>query len=468
MRNPGSWLFQNKKYPLHSIFLSLLFFGNWGCSDFVEVDAPNNLLISKTVFNDPSTVKSALANGYFGIREQGMLSGNLGLTTGLGMYTDELDYYGFNADYLQLYNHNVIVGNNRILDWWTQAYTLIYGANDIIKGVNASNALTEDEKNGFEGQALFVRAYMHSLLVSLYGDIPYVTSTDYLVNSSISRSPVSEVYDNIISDLIIAVQLLEGSDSVSSEKVVPDEWAAKALLARMYLYAENWELAASTATEPIARFGLEPNLDSVFLKGSQETIWQLKPGEFPKNTTEATQLIIQVVPGQTYALTDDLMGAFEDGDLRRNVWTDSISDTDGTVTLFYAHKYKANLSETESLEYSILFRSAELYLIRAEARTRLGDIAGAQQDLNTIRNRAGLADTTANTVDDLLGAILRERRVELFTEQGHRWFDLKRTGRANEILGALKPNWQPTDVLLPVPEAEIELNPNLLPQNNGY
>ncbi|SNZ02116.1 RagB/SusD family nutrient uptake outer membrane protein, partial [Flagellimonas pacifica] len=210
-------------------------------------------------------------------------------------------------------------------------------------------------------------------------------------------------------------------------------------------------------------------LDQVFLKGSQETIWQLRAdADFPKNTREAVQMIIQTIPGQSYALTNDLLGAFEDGDLRLDHWVGNRSDTDNTITLHYAHKYKAGLNETESLEYSILFRLAEQFLIRAEAKVHMGDIAGARADLDAIRNRAGLPNTMANTESDILEAILLERRVELFTEQGHRWFDLKRTGNAGSVLGAMKPNWQETDILLPIPETELEVNPNLLPQNLGY
>ena len=206
----------------------------------------------------------------------------------------------------------------------------------------------------------------------------------------------------------------------------------------------------------------------VFLKESPETIWQLKPGDSPRNTQEANQLVIQFIPGQIYALSDTFLEAFEAGDLRHANWVESISNTDNTVTLHFAHKYKALFTETESLEYSILFRLAEQYLIRAEARAYLGNIPGAQEDINTIRNRAGLANNSASTVNDLMEAILQERQVELFTEQGHRWFDLKRTGNASEVLSAIKPNWQSTDVLFPIPETELETNPNLLPQNGGY
>lgn len=454
------------------IFKCLAFFllviGFIGCSDFVEVDAPKNILVSETVFNDPATVESALANIYFKIREEGMVSGNLGLTTSLGIYSDELDYYGFDSSYSQFYNHNVIAGNNTILGWWSHAYNIIYSANDIIKGVENSNALTSEEKDRSKGQALFVRAYVHSLLANIYGDIPYITTTDYRENNVVSRLPLADVYDHIIDDLMEAVVLLEVMDGNSGERVLPGQDVAKALLARMYLYSEQWELAASMATDLIDSYSLEMEINHVFLKASSETIWQLKPGDSPRNTQEANQLVIRFIPGQIYALSDTLLEAFEAGDLRFTNWVGSISNTNNTVTLQFAHKYKALFTETESLEYSILFRLAEQYLIRAEARAHLGNISGAKEDINAIRNRAGLANTPASTVSDVLEAIRQERRVELFTEQGHRWFDLKRTGNASEVLSPIKPNWQGTDVLFPIPETELETNPNLLPQNGGY
>jgi len=409
-----------------------------------------------------------LANIFYEMREQGMVSGSFGLMTALSIYSDEMDYYGANTDYAQLYLHDVQASNGVLLSWWTQAYSLVYGANDIIGGVESSNALTDDEKNRFMGQALFVRAYIHSLLVGLFGDVPYITTTDYLENNRVSRLPSEEVYAKVIDDLVRAVTLLEGQSEISSERVLPNHYAAKALLARMYLYTKNFDQAVGLASELIEGFDLEMDLGLVFLKDSQETIWQLKPGEDPRNTQEANQLIIQSIPGQTYALTDKLLGAFEPGDLRLDHWVDSLQDPNNTTTLYYAHKYKARFSELESLEYSIVFRLAEQFLIRAEARAQLGNIAGAQADLNRIRNRAGLDDTPFDTQSDLLEAIGKERQVELFTERGHRWFDLKRMGRANEVLGPLKTEWKPTDLLFPIPENELEANPNLLPQNPGY
>lgn len=450
------------------VFAIVCGMGLWGCSDFVEVDPPKNILVSDTVFEDPATVRSALAHIYYQVREQGMVSGNAGLTTGLGIYSDELDYYASSDSFLELYQHNVLASNTTLLGWWSSAYGIIYGANDIINGVGASMVLTDGDKDRFKGQALFVRGYMHSLLTSLFGDVPYIKTTSYRENNVVERLSVPAVHEAIISDLEEAIRLLDGDGALSELRVVPDLYVAKALLSRMYLYTENWDAAEAMASEVIGHFDLEPDVHQVFLKESNETIWQLSAGDIIRNTHEATQLIIQSVPGQSYALTESLLETFEAGDQRFEEWTESISNADSTVTLRYAHKYKANFTETESLEYSVIFRLAEQYLIRAEARARTGDVSGARNDVNRIRNRAGLDASTANTASELMEAIDQERRVELFAEQGHRWFDLKRSERAGEVLSELKPGWRPTDIWLPVPEMELQANPNLQPQNPGY
>ena len=110
----------------------------------------------------------------------------------------------------------------------------------------------------------------------------------------------------------------------------------------------------------------------------------------------------------------------------------------------------------------------EAYLIAAEASVQLDRLSEGLYYLNAIRSRAGLTPLAGGDKNSLLSAVEQERRIELFSEQGHRFFDLKRTGRATEVLGLLKTNWEPTDELLPIPESELLLNPNLSPQNDGY
>ncbi|MCK0114819.1 RagB/SusD family nutrient uptake outer membrane protein [Gelidibacter sp. F63206] len=461
-------LFKNVINTIKSIFIYSLVLALAACSNFVEIDPPKNTLVSETVFEDPSTVESALANVYYKMRESGMVSGNFGLGILMSSYADELDYYNFDANFLNIYNHNVIDTDNTALEWWSHAYKVIYAVNDIIKGVENSSALTSAERDEFKGQALFIRANMHSLLVAIYGDVPYITTTNYLENNTVYRMPQNQVYDNIIADLSEAISLLNDTDS-SGEKVIPNKSVAKALLARIYLYTENWELAEEISSEVISAFSLESDITKVFLKESLETIWQFKPnGVSHNNTYEANWLIIRFIPGQSYALNNSLLNAFEPNDLRYDNWIGSNTSSDGLTTLQYAFKYKEIFTQTAALEYSIIFRLAEQYLIRSEARVHQGDIAGSQQDLNAIRNRAGLPDTTASTMSDLIDAILQERHVELFTEQGHRWFDLKRTGKASDVLSPIKTNWSETNILFPIPANELELNSHLNPQNPGY
>ena len=112
--------------------------------------------------------------------------------------------------------------------------------------------------------------------------------------------------------------------------------------------------------------------------------------------------------------------------------------------------------------------SAQPFQLQGHIVTVEVDITNGLQDLNVIRNRARLPDITAVSQEALLQSILKERRVELFTEGGHRWFDLKRTGEAQSVLQPLKPGWQNTQLLIPLPETELILNTNLKPQNPGY
>jgi hypothetical protein len=142
--------------------------------------------------------------------------------------------------------------------------------------------------------------------------------------------------------------------------------------------------------------------------------------------------------------------------------------TDGTTTWYHASKYKQESSTGSSVEYSILFRLAEQYLIRAEARAYQGDLIGAKADLNKIRSTAGLSNTSAVTAEEILTDILNQRRFELFTEFGQRFFDLKRTGKLDEALSLSKFGWNSTDSLWPLPALELSANPNLNPQNQGY
>ncbi len=449
------------------IYTIPVFFFFLSCS-FTETDTPESQLAGEAVYRDTRTASAAIMNCYAQMREKGIFTGNPdGMSNLLGNYADELDHYGLAESAAQDFHaHSIVSTNSTVLSWWNDTYNLIYNANALFEGVTRSASITAPDRDRLLGEALFVRALCHFYLANLFGDIPYITTTDYTANTITSRQPVNTVYGKITTDLLEAQRLIPDAYT-NNQKVRPNKATATALLARVYLYAHNWQQAAECASVVIgnAAYQLEPNPAKPFLRGASSTIWQLHPGTTGSNTFEARTFIITETPPTISALSPHVLDAFGPGDLRRDNWVSSIEGESGTF--YYPYKYKQRGLTTTSQEYTIMLRLPEQYLIRAEARAKMGDMPGAQSDLNTIRNLYGLENTTAETIPGLLSAILHERRIEFFTEFGHRWFDLKRTGNA-ATLSAIKPGWTSNDVLFPIPEMEMIVNPNLRPQNPGY
>jgi hypothetical protein len=144
------------------------------------------------------------------------------------------------------------------------------------------------------------------------------------------------------------------------------------------------------------------------------------------------------------------------------------STTISGTFFYYDYKYRLSAAPTSSsaIEDFMLLRLAEQYLIRAEARAQQENQNGATDDLNAIRNRAGITPLAYGLAKaDVLLAVEKERKLELFGEgYGHRWIDLNRTNRANAALGAEKPaTWKPAASLWPIPQNEINNNPALTP-----
>lgn len=443
----------------------LLLFLLFSCEP-LEVNTPNHLLSGETVFTETKTVETAMVSLYASLRDRVLLTGMPnGMSNILGNYADEIIYVSdFGLGDEPFFKNNLIPSDEAISDIWNTSYSIIYGANAIIEGVAGSAYFTPEERELYTGEALFVRAMVHFYLLNLYGEIPYITTTNYIENKSASKQTENEVYDLVIADLLKAYDFMPGTD-ISGEHLRPNKYVAAALLARCYLYTNQWELAEQYATEVIENNGWETDIQNVFKKTSLSTLWQFSPNTEGLPTNEAQTFIILFTPPSARVLNSELVDDFENGDLRREQWVGAVSD--GTQTFYFPFKYKIGLGETNTEEYPIVFRMVEQYLIRAEARAQIGNISGSQADLNKIRIRAGLGETLASSQNELLTAVLQERRFELFTEHGHRFFDLKRTGNLDNVLGS-KPGWNATDRLFPLPEKELLLNPNLLPQNPGY
>jgi starch-binding outer membrane protein, SusD/RagB family len=454
---------------IKTTFLTAFFVINFSCSDFIDIDPPKTEIVTETVFsNDQSAV--ATIRGIYSLMMTNQSFTNAQIEKYTGLSSDELVDYSGRDEQLEFFQNSISTSNPVVRSaFWKEAYNYINNANNILEGINKSKTLSLEIKNQLEGEAKFIRAFCHFYLVNLYGEVPYIVSSDYRENAVAERLSVISVYQRIEDDLLDAQALLRSDFMYSkNERIQPNKGAAIALLARLYLYTEQWvkaeEFSSIVINDPAYTL---VSLGKIFLANSNEAIWQLQPVTPEKSTGIAKLFILQGLPTDV-VLNTAIFESFEDGDQRQDVWIGSLT-RDGS-TFFYPAKYKV-YSGTSFSEYSTVLRIGEQYLIRAEARAHQENLAESANDLNRIRSRADLPSIEtlypSITREQLLLAIEQERKIEFFAEWGHRWFDLKRTKRANDVLGSAKEDWQPTDILYPIPQSERLLNSNLS-QNDGY
>jgi starch-binding outer membrane protein, SusD/RagB family len=477
------------------IYVIALLAGTTGCAKFVELDPPVNSISDETAYTTNATATSVLTGILYNMTvNTDFVHGvsGVGLLTGMG--SDELKYYQASQANLEFAKNSLLADNSYVLNIWVRCYKLIYAANAAIEGVTASPTISEPVKQQLTGEAKFLRAFCYFYLVNLYGDVPVPTATDYKVNITLPRKPVQDVYQQIIQDLkdaqsLLRNEYLSATNVVTADRVRPNKFAATALLARAYLYAGDWASAESSATEVINQAGtykMVNDLNNTFLAGSQEAIWQLGLAANGSgiNTWDGNILIIRTSPLTGYpglSLSETQMNVLA-GDKREANWT-NLFIADGTGYP-YPFKYKVYQAAGNSAttEHTIVLRLAEQYLIRAEAKAMQGRISGADggiADINAVRSRADQTEVTATTLQEFMLALERERRLELFTEMGHRWFDIKRwkgfsntaVTRADEIMPAIAAAkggvWKPEYKLWPIPASELNVNVNLTP-NPGY
>jgi hypothetical protein len=445
------------------ILLSLTLLAISSCKKFVEVSQPKNQITTSEVFADSTDANAAVIGVYINMMGSAMGYDSGGLTVFSGLSADEIYQTSNNSVYNQFYVNNISSTNSTNNGLWISAYSYIYTLNACVEGITASGGIQPSAKAQLIAEARFVRAFQYFNLVNLYGGVPVVTSTDYNVTRLTGRSSTDQVYNQIISDLQFAEANLNNSTAFER----PTPYAAGALLAKVYLYTGKSGMAETEASKVINSgvFNLEPNLNSVFLASSAETIWKLLPVA-PNTATFEALFFVPSSSGATprYVLTPSLFGSFEAGDQRVVNWIHVNSVAGKTYP--FPYKYKQATTSSPNEDY-VMLRLADQYLIRAEAEVNQNKLTAAVADLNTIRNRAGLPNSGASDQASILAAIQRERRSEFFCEWGSRWFDLKRWNLSGSALNALKSNLTANALLYPVPSQQITSNPDLT-QNPGY
>lgn len=344
-------------------------------------------------------------------------------------------------------------------------YDMLYYAavrtNDVIDRINAikdMDGLTDEMKNDFLSQLYTIRAYTYFYLTCYYGNVPLVlqssTGETLQENNDLPNTPQAQIMDQVEKDLLWADDHIgPGGGGAYVSKA-----AIEAFLARFYLYNGNYDKAKTYSEEVInnSGAGLEDNYDNIFsnVTGSNEVLWYINYNASNSNSIAFYFFNSAMKGRQEVGVRDpEMFGDSTSTDVRKEA-----TIANGDVVYKYRH--------LDGADPVILFRLGEQYLIAAEAEARAGNFTDANEYLHAIRERANIGDTTLDA-SNYLDIILEARRKELAFEMGgFRLLDLRRTGKAVEVLGPLG-YVAPKCDLWPFPQADRDANPNL-DQNTGY
>nr|MBA4167204.1 RagB/SusD family nutrient uptake outer membrane protein [Chitinophagaceae bacterium] len=385
--------------------------------------------------------------------------------------------------------------------FWQNSYTLVARVNSILASVNASS-LDQSAKDQYSGQAQALRALSYFNLVRLYGGVPLVLApvTDIDASYKLGRSSVDEVYTQIIADLTAAEGLLPDSyDASMTGKFT--KGAAQSLLGEVYLTTKKYPEAVAEFKKVVEsnQYSLLTTYADLYAAGQQgnsESILmaQYKTGEaylgsnLPNHFAPTGSEGVLTATGGSYGFnqpTQDIADAYTAGDVRRNNIADGYTGLDG---VFVPAKYIRGYVEREvgngyldsGADWYII-RYADVLLMYAEALNEVnnGPTSDAVAALNLVRARAQLAPVGALSYSTFQADCYLQERLESPFE-GHRWFDLLRTGKALEVMNAkvstpgsgttigISAPIQEFQLVLPIPLIVVTTSAPAIQQNQGY
>ncbi|SFR51267.1 SusD family protein [Robiginitalea myxolifaciens] len=450
-----------------------------GCEDRLDV-VPEDQVASNTVFNSLATIDGAVV-GIYSKNQSGDLNGMAQLTS--DFMADDVNFVGSFTSLQEIDQFETLATNTSVDNIWLDGYELIGAANNVIENlplVFDVQGVDETVKAQFIAEAKFLRALTYFQLVNLFAQpyqfaqggnlgVPLVLQPfegGDISSFQLERSTVNEVHAQIESDLMDAIADLPADNGVRAES-----GSARALLARLYLYREQWAQAAAQADMVISSGNYSLAADYDFYDdnpGSSEHIFTVvnTPSDGPQEVAGSDEVYVtfyNAAPGGRgdAPFSQSLLDAFaaEPGDRRFDELSVAATDAGGNNT-FFTTKYPDIVNVASD---GMVLRITEMYLIRAEANLRGGSNVGDSpiNDINLLRNRAGLAPL--GSVD--LDAILNERRKELCFE-GHRRMDLLRNNRNLRPGGGPESEPGANKVIFPIVEDETTNNPNIT-QNPG-
>ena len=428
-------------------------------SYFLEPDSPQYIADNVSIL-DYKSAETALL-GVYSALQHGEYYGGDGFQSAANLAGGELIWVGTQNHYNTFVSHTYRADNRTLNDSWQAIHKVVNGANHILAKVPllSETGFTDQQRNQFLGEAYTLRALAQFDLARAWGNVPLVlqptlNATDF---SGLKQSSSQEVYQQVLSDLDKA-ELLIGNVSNINRVTLPAIFAFKA---RVYLYTGQWENAENYASKVIGNsaFSLVSWQTILAGKNTRESVWELafstadKSNYFSVWSSDSYRNTLAPSKALYNRLSDPLIGGARSALIKD---ASTPAKTDFYVQLLYWRPNNDNLT--------YLFRLAEQYLIRAEARAKKSnpDFSGSLSDLNAVRSRSSLAAFEATTKEEILLAIEEERRVE-FAFEPHRWFDLVRTGRVGTVLGVTDTQkW-----IFPIPYNDLSADPDLV-QNPGY
>lgn len=462
----------NSKSILGKILL-LLGLALTSCDNILE-RVPENEVESSRVVTDESSANAIVAGLYDALQSGnyysdnfliiGDVSADIAQSIGTWDHYREMDTYEVSA-----------AGNSENENFYRSAYQTINIANNVLEKIPLLDNVTQDKKDAMLGAAYFVRALALFDLTRLYGGVPNVVGTYGMpiitqpTNSigDISfpeRPPLMDSYRAVEDDLLNAVDLLPDSNN----KIIASQGAALALLSRLYLYLGEYGNVITYSTDVITNpnYVLNPDFFDIFItKSNMESIFEL---DYNSNDQSGIRNWYNPNGGR--------------GDLtsHEEFYNDATADPlDVRGQLFGFSEsnghYQLKYQKAGGIDNIHIIRIAEMYLNRAEAKAYTDDYEGAIDDLNEVRTRAGIAeiDPAPDTREETLQLIWHERKLE-FAFEGHRFFDLTRTGQImTELQNISRMNGPAVSIpeigraVFPIPKSETDANPNLV-QNEAY
>lgn len=366
-----------------------------------------------------------------------------------------------NRQFEQLNNLIIVADNSQFTGLWDQQFVLINSANVVIKNVPKIPGMADAAKNSIIAEARFLRAFTYFNLVKYFGAVPLVTEpteSPDVAALQISRTPVADVYTQILADLDFAKANLPETHAGLGKTARATKAAAYALGTRIHLTRKNYALAIADANQVITRKGetlTVPYANLFLTKNSTESIMEINYDSQLQNNLATTFQPGSLGGTRTIEVNNDIYNAYEAGDLRKDATYGFANAAN------YMKKYSRGGTKDDNI---ILFRTAEILLAKAEAlaETAYPNVEAVKL-LNEVRKRAGLGAIAPATLAAFRTALYKDRRLELCFE-GHEWHDIVRTGRLQAVLGITDINKS----IWPVPSVEIARNPKLEPQNPGY